>query len=175
VTSSAVVVVLDGPKAAGKSQAAHVLQTEHGVDDIDADLRVLRLLDAGISPHPQDGWLTHIVEEVWAALDNHHAESVEATGAWDSDWQLADDLEAAGVRVLRVWISAPLGVTLDRLAGRATRRAPVTAEEARWIWTAATEQSSRRRFDLVLDTGHVDQREIRDALRPLIPLLPRRR
>jgi hypothetical protein len=175
VTSSPVVVVLYGPKAAGKSQAAHVLQTKHGVIHIDADLVVLRLLDAGISPHPQHGWLTYILEEVWAALRNHKAVSVEATGAWDSDWQLADDLEAAGVRVLRIWISAPLEVTLDRLAGRTTRRAPVTAEEARWIWTAATEQSLRRLFDLVLDTGHVDQREIGDALRPLIPLLPRRR
>lgn len=26
--------------------------------------------------------------------------SVEATGAWDSDWQLADDLERGGTRVV---------------------------------------------------------------------------
>jgi chloramphenicol 3-O-phosphotransferase len=123
VTSAAVVVVLYGPKAAGKSQIALVLQTEHG--------------------------------------------------AWDSDWQLADDLEAAGIRVLRIWISAPLEVTLDRLAGRASRRAPMTAEEARWIWTAATEQSLQHRFELVLDTGDLDLLEIRDALAPLIPLLAR--
>ena len=38
VTSAAVVVVLYGPKAAGKSQVAKVLQEEHGVMHIDADL-----------------------------------------------------------------------------------------------------------------------------------------
>jgi hypothetical protein len=140
---------------------------------IDPDLVVLRLLDAGIRPHPQHGWLAHMVEEVRAALRNHRAVSAEATGAWDSDWQLADDLEAAGIRVLRIWISAPLEVTLDRLAGRASRRAPMTAQEARWIWTAATEQSLQHRFELVLDTGDLDLLEIRDALAPLIPLLAR--
>jgi chloramphenicol 3-O-phosphotransferase len=60
VTSAAVVVVLYGPKAAGKSQVAEVLQAEHGVMHIDVDLVVLRLLDAGIRPHPQHGWLSQI-------------------------------------------------------------------------------------------------------------------
>jgi len=27
--------------------------------------------------------------------------AVEATGAWDSDWELADQLDADGVRVVR--------------------------------------------------------------------------
>ena len=50
--------------------------------------------------------------------------TVEATGAWDSDCMLADRLAAAGCRVLSVWVTAPLEVTLQRLAGRPSRKVP---------------------------------------------------
>ena len=49
---------------------------------------------------------------------------VEAThppGAWDSDWMLADRL-AAPCRILLGWVTAPLEVTLQRLAGRRGRK-----------------------------------------------------
>jgi cytidylate kinase len=78
---------------------------------------------------------------------------VEATGAWDSDWLLADRLAAAGYRVLRVWVTAPLEITLDRLARRQSRKVPVTAEEAQWIHDEATRRASPRSFAAVVDTS----------------------
>jgi shikimate kinase len=165
------VVVLYGPKAAGKSQVAEVLRARHAVAHVDADALVLDMLVAGVRPHLRHGWLFCIKRAVGAAMDTHAAVSVEATGAWASDWQLADDLEAAGDRVLRVWISAPLELTLDRLALRTTRKAPVTEDEARWIYTAACERARGRQFQLLLDTGQLGEDDLAGAVAPLVPLL----
>ena len=72
----------------------------------------------------------------------------------DSDWRLADDLEARGVRVLRVWVSAPKQAVLQRLADRTTaRRVPVSAQEASWIYDQATLQAAGRRLDARIATG----------------------
>jgi len=103
----ATVIVLYGPKAVGKSWVAQALVDRLGVRHVDVDALVLDLLAAGVRPDPADGWLAWVEQRVVAALDTHPLVSVEATGAWDSDWRLADDLEARGVRVLRVWVSAP--------------------------------------------------------------------
>ena len=83
------------------------LGTHLGVAHVDADELVGDLLAAGTPPDPVDGWLTWVRRRVVDALARHALVSVEATGAWDSDWRLADDLEVAGARVLRVWVSAP--------------------------------------------------------------------
>jgi shikimate kinase len=166
------VVVLYGPKAAGKSQVAEVLRARHLVAHVDADAVVLHKLAAGVYPHPGHGWLSHIERAVSSALDTHPAVSVEATGAWDSDWRLADDLKAAGNHVLRVWVSAPLELTLDRLAGRTTRKPPVTDDEARWIYATAHERARGRRFELVLDTGQLRKDDLPGAVAPLTALLP---
>ena len=121
----ATVIVLYGPKAVGKSWVAQALVDRLGVRHVDVDALVLDLLAAGVRPDPADGWLAWVEQRVVAALDTHPLVSVEATGAWDSDWRLADDLEARGVRVLRVWVSAPKHVTLQRLEERTARRVPV--------------------------------------------------
>jgi hypothetical protein len=96
----------------------------------------------------------------------------EATGAWDSDWQLAKDLEDLGHVVLTVWVSAPLALTLRRLAERTARKAPVTQAEARAIWTAANDRSRQHTFDLTLNTGEVGKEELPGALAPLTSRLP---
>ena len=99
----------------------------------------------------------------------HALVSVEATGAWDSDWRLADDLEVAGARVLRVWVSAPREVAMGRLAGRTSRRVPVPAEEASWIYDQATARAAGRRLDARIDTGRPpDPAAVVAELRPLI-------
>jgi hypothetical protein len=103
------------------------------------------------------------------ALAQHALVSVEATGAWDSDWRLADDLEAAGVRVLRVWVSAPRKVAMGRLTGRTSRRVPVSAEEASWIYDQATARAAGRRLDARIDTTRPpDPTAVVAQLRPLI-------
>src|SRR3954469_18122340 len=117
------VVVLYGPKAAGKSQVAEILRARHRVAHVDADALVLELLTRGVRPHPQLGWLPQVEDAVEDALEAGGAVSIEATGAWDSDWQLAQDLEDRGHVVLRVWVSAPLELTLRRLAERTARKA----------------------------------------------------
>jgi dephospho-CoA kinase len=166
------VVVLYGPKAAGKSQVAEILRARHRVAHVDADALVLELLARGVRPDPQLGWLLQVEDAVEGALQAGGAVSVEATGAWDSDWRLAQDLEDRGHAVLRVWVSAPLEVTLRRLAERTARKAPVTQAEARAIWTTATDRATRRAFDLALNTGDIAEEELPDALAPLTPRLP---
>ena len=95
--------------------------------------------------------------------------SVEATGAWDSDWRLADDLEARGVRVLRVWVSAPKQIALQRLADRTARRVLVSAQAASWIYDQATLQATGRRLDARIDTGEQqDPASVVAVLRPLL-------
>jgi chloramphenicol 3-O-phosphotransferase len=138
---------------------------------VDADELVLDLLAGGAQPDPRHGWLTPVEQAVTAALRDHHAVSVEATGAWESDWQLPLDLEAAGARVLRVWVDAPLEVTLDRLAHRTSARAPTTEGEARWIHRTARARAEGRTFDLRLDTGGLQPDDLADALAPLAPHL----
>jgi len=134
---------------------------------LDADEIVLDLLSHGSQPDPLDGWLIPVERAVMAALRDNVVVSIEATGAWDSDWQLAQDLHASGVRVLRVWACAPLEMTLDRLARRVSRKVPTTQEEARSIYTTACARARNQTFDLTLDTGVLRRDQIPDALAPL--------
>jgi predicted kinase len=147
------VVVLYGPKGTGKSWVADELCRRAGVQHVDADRVVLDLLDRGGRPDVRLGWLDQVEAEVRRAVGEHLLVSVEATGAWDSDWMLADRLAAAGCRVLLVWVTAPLEVTLPRLAGRRSRKVPVSREEAEWIYGEATRRAAVRSFTAVLDTS----------------------
>jgi len=164
--------ILYGPKAAGKSLVAAVLYAQHGVAHVDADALMLDLIATGGQPHPRHGWLSQVEEAVASAREHHAAVSVEATGAWDTDWQLADDLTTAGERVVRVWVFAPLEMTLRRLADRTTRKAPVTEDDARWIWTTACERADHRQFDLVIDTSQLRETDLSQAIAPIAGLLP---
>jgi shikimate kinase len=157
VSRRSAVVVIYGPKGAGKSWVAEELGRRAGVHHVDADRLVLDLLDRGQRPDARRGWLDQVETEVARALEEHPVVSVEATGAWDSDWILADDLAAAGRRVLSVWVTAPLEVTLERLAGRRGRTVPVTPEDARWIHGEATRRAAGRSFTAVIDTAGAPQ------------------
>jgi hypothetical protein len=146
-------IVLYGPKGVGKSWVAQTLTRYLGVHHVDVDALVLDLLAAGVRPDPADGWLAWVERSLVAALDTYELVSVEATGAWDSDWRLAEDLQAKGNRVLRVWVSAPKQIALQRLADRTTRRVPVSAQEASWIYDQATAKAAARRLDARIDTA----------------------
>jgi predicted kinase len=165
----ATAIVLYGPKAVGKSWIAEVLQTHLGVAHVDADELVGDLLAAGTPPDPVDGWLTWVRRRVVDALARHALVSVEATGAWDSDWRLADDLEVAGATVLRMWVSAPREVAMGRLAGRTSQRVPVSSEEASWTYDQATARAASRRLDARIEIGGPpDPAAVVAKLRPLI-------
>jgi gluconate kinase len=165
----ATAIVLYGPKAVGKSWVAQTLAERLGVQHVDVDALVLDLLAAGVQPDPTDGWLAWVQQRVAAALDTHQLVSVEATGAWDSDWRLADDLEARGVRVLRVWVSAPKQLALQRLAERPAPRVPMSVQEASWVYDHATIQAAGRCLDARIDTGEQqDPASVVAALRPLL-------
>jgi predicted kinase len=162
-------IVLYGPKAVGKSWVAEVLRRQLGVTHVDADELILDLLAAGARPDPVDGWLAWVRRRVVDALDQHGLVSVEATGAWDNDWRLADDLAAAGARVVRVWVSAPKELAMGRLAARTGRRAPVSAGEASWIYDQATARAAGQRLDARIDTDRpADPASVVAVLRPLL-------
>lgn len=160
-------VAIYGPKGAGKSQVAQALHERYGVVPVDPDEVVLDLLSRGAQPHPTDGWLMPVEQAVLDALRGNRAVSVEATGAWTSDWQLARDVEATGVQVLRIWVCSPLQTTLDRLARRTSRKAQTTVEEARSIYQFACDQARNQWFDLRLDTGRLHLDDLPAALFPL--------
>jgi shikimate kinase len=146
-------VVLYGPKGAGKSWVAEELERRAGVRHVDVDQLVLELSSQGRRPDRERGWLEEVQAEVHRVASDHVLVSVEATGAWDSDWMLADRLAAAGYRVVPVWVAAPLEVTLDRLTHRRSRKVPVSLEEARWIYGEATRRAETHRFTAVVDTA----------------------
>jgi hypothetical protein len=118
-----------------------------GVHHVDVDRMVLDLLDHGERPDPEHGWLEQVENEIRRAVSDHSPACVEATGAWDSDWMLAEHLRAAGCRVLPVWVTAPLEVTLDRLTRRRSRKVPASPQEPRWIHAEATRRAATRSFN----------------------------
>jgi hypothetical protein len=123
-----------------------------GARHVDADLLVLDLLDQEERPDPRLGWLDQVETAVWRAVGEHPCVSVEASGAWHSDRILADRLTAAGCRVLSAWVTAPLEVTLEGLAGRRSRKVPVSRQDARWIHEQATRPAAGRSFAASIDT-----------------------
>ena len=162
------VVVLYGPKGAGKSWVAGELDRRAGVHHVDADRLVLEWSARGRCPDPEQGWLAEVEEEVHAATGRYERVSVEATGAWDSDWTLAEHLAAAGYRVLSVWVTAPVEVTLDRLAHRRTRKVLVSPGEARWIHAEASRRAATHLFTAVVDTaGPPEPSQLDDLLQRL--------
>lgn len=168
--------VLYGAKGAGKTYLARWLHAELGADHVDPDPLIQALLDSGVKPHPTSGWLPQVLHACFAALQRNGRISVEATGAWDTDWRLPDDLARRGDEVIRVWVYAPLDVTLERLAASRPGRAPVPPEEAQRIHELASRHAQGVDFDVVLETTSraaaetaVEQlRELlaRDARRP---------
>jgi dephospho-CoA kinase len=147
------IVILYGPKAVGKSAIAECLQETAGVRYLDADVLVLDLLSRGERPDPQMGWLSQVEQAVEQLAIETPSVSVEATGAWESDWQLARDLMERGHRVITVWVWVPKHESLSRLAKRTIPRVFVSQEEASWIHDAATARAAQEYFDLRVDTS----------------------
>jgi predicted kinase len=148
----ATAVVIYGPKAVGKSLIARILTDQLGVYHVDTDALVLRALAQGVKPHPVVGWLRPVTDRVRHALEDHDVVSVEATGAWDSDWQLARELEDRGIFVLRIWVTAPKPVAMHRFINRKVKRAPATPEEAAEIYDRAAAHAEHEQFDVSIDT-----------------------
>ena len=65
------VLVIYGPKGAGKSWVADELRRRAGVAHVDTDRVVLDLLDRGERPDPRLGWLEQVESEVRGALGDH--------------------------------------------------------------------------------------------------------
>jgi shikimate kinase len=148
----ATTVVIYGPKAVGKSLVAQILTDQLGIYHVDADALVLRALDQGLKPDPVGGWLGLVTDQVRYALEDHDIVTVEATGAWESDWQLPRELEDRGISVLRIWVTAPRPEAMHRLINRKVKRAPVTPEEAAEIYDRAAARAEHEEFDLSVDT-----------------------
>ena len=146
------VVVLYGPKAAGKTRLARRLSDELSVNHVDPDELVLNWTAQGLKPDPELGWLEPVLKKITSTLETSDTVSVEATGAWNSDWQLADILESAGINVLRIWLNAPEEILIERLRSRPEKRFPVTEAEAKKIYEKATAEARNRSFVLKLCT-----------------------
>ena len=162
-------ILLFGPKGIGKSWVAEVLSSTLGIVYVDADLLILDLLSAGHIPEPEAGWLIPVERAVFDALAGSDSVSVEATGAWDSDYQLAQDLEAVGHRVIRVWLKAPEETTILRLITRPPKKLPISEADARWIYASSIARAAREHWDLDVDlSGGKDPVRIADLVRAIL-------
>jgi hypothetical protein len=150
-------LLLAGPKGVGKSWVAQIAERDFAVHYLDADLLILALLHDGSSPDPEDGWLQPVQVAVFDALARYPAVSVEITGAWESDYKLAHNVQQRGHRVLRLLISATLEETLARLRTRTSRKVPVSDDEARATYVQARNRARREHWDARLDTSGTEQ------------------
>ena len=125
-------VVVMGPKAVGKSWVAQVLSSRLGIYHVETDALILELMELGHEPDADIGWLASVEGLVVTALEQHPAVSVEATGAWDSDWLLIDRLRDRDITVCTVWVNATLHQSLVRLHERTARKVPTSESEAIW-------------------------------------------
>ena len=148
----------------GKSWVAQIAERDLGVHYLDADVLILGLLDRGSSPDPDDGWLDPVQSAVLDALARSPTVSVEITGAWDSDYKLIRNVEDAGHRVVRIWISAPLDETLARLRDRRTRKVPVTDADVRTVYQQAVTRAANERWDATIDTSGPERPEVAVAV-----------
>jgi len=146
-------LLLGGPKAAGKSWLADLAATQFGVLHVDADVLIMDLISKGATPDPEDGWLAHVLAAVTEALDYHEVVSVEITGAWESDYTLCHHVESIGHEVRRIWITAPLDETLRRLGTRTPPRVPISESEARSLYERGAARAAREHWDAVVDTS----------------------
>lgn len=136
---------------------------------VDPDAVILGLLARGENPDADTGWLGPVEAALDEALSQHERISTEATGAWDSDWQLINDLRSRRVIVRTVWVQAPLALTLTRLRSRGGGKVPTTPEEAAWYFTEATRRAVDATFDLVLESrDDLDEAEVIARVRPLL-------
>jgi pimeloyl-ACP methyl ester carboxylesterase/predicted kinase len=166
-------LLLAGPKGVGKSWVAAIAERDFGVHYVDADLLILDLLDHGAQPDPEGGWLEPVRAVVFDALTTYPAVSAEITGAWDSDYELADEAEQRGHRVVRLLISAPLDETLQRLRTRTATKVPVSDDEAQVIFARVQDRVPGERWDATLDASGDEQPEnVKRVLRELLDASP---
>jgi adenylate kinase family enzyme len=149
-------VILYGPKGAGKSHLARLLERELGISHIDPDALVLEWIEQGRRPDPKNGWLTEIVAATKSALETHKAVSLEATGAWDSDWMLPGLLKDAGHAVITIRLLIDHATAMARLSARQEMRVPVSASEVERIWNEANARRKGQNVDLEIDAAGSD-------------------
>jgi adenylate kinase family enzyme len=149
-------VVIYGPKGAGKSYLARLLERELGISHIDPDVLVLEWTEQGRRPDPKNGWLTEIVRATKPVLETHKAVSLEATGAWDSDWTLSALLKDAGHDVVTIRLLIDRATAMARFSAREDARVPVSVSEAQRIWKEADARRQRRKVDLEIDAAGSD-------------------
>ena len=135
---------------------------------VNTDELIPDLVGRGLRPHPNEGWLEPVTAAVVERARVASAVSIEATGAWESDWQLPDRLAEQGLLVRRIWVWAPLDRTLERLHARSFPSS-VSDEEVRYLHEEATKRARRQTFDLVLDTSaRISHADVLKAVGPLI-------
>jgi shikimate kinase len=165
------VVIVYGPKAAGKSYLSRALEGELGIYHIDPDALVLEWIKQGLRADLENGWLQEIVAAVKFALETRNAVSLEATGAWDSDWKLPELLKDAGHDVITIRLLIDPATAMSRLSTRKEERIPISASEAEHIWKAADARRGKQKVDLEIDATDSDFGNrvvcyIREKLRP---------
>lgn len=161
--------MLVGPKAVGKTTIARLLRDSLGIEHVDADTLVVHLLSEGRKPSLSDGWMPFVLEAIIDALEEHNIVVFEATGAYPSDWKMADEIETRGVRLTRIWVHTDLMRSLCRLRDRNEERAPTSPNEAQEIYTRATQNALNCRFEFSIDTSEpLDEGAILRAVKKFI-------
>jgi hypothetical protein len=101
-----------------------------------------------------------MLSEVLRRLEFHPSVSVEVTGEWESEYRLMRHLEAAGHRLLELWLTAPEDEVIGRLMNRnRERRLLATEAEGRAVYRRGAERAAREHWDLTLDVSGLPQPE----------------
>ncbi|MEX2395157.1 MAG: AAA family ATPase [Actinomycetota bacterium] len=146
------VLVLFGPKGVGKSTIADLLSRRLGLHHVDADPLVLALVERGVQPDPLYGWLEPVKAAVDEALQHHELVAVEATGAWPTDWEIADRLRHDGHVVRCVRLIGAKETTMARAKARMDRRVPTSDADLEWIYEQSAMNCEEHVFDAQIDT-----------------------
>jgi predicted ABC-type ATPase len=162
-------VLLVGPKGAGKSYVGRLLESALKVHFLHVEplwMSYYAECDRLNQPRSILEGIKRVRPAIDLALQAHEHVCIETTGA---SAEIFDDLVAAGAAsgVLLVKIHAPLSTCLERIETRnPTHQIPVDVDTIRKIYELGSARGCQ--FDLTIENVSLSDREIAEAFAPFL-------